>query len=442
MLVIALQNHENEIIGVLQLLNAQDFKTGEVIAFSSEYVHLVVSLASQAAVALTNTQLIQNLRELFYAFIKSIATAIDEKSPYTGGHINRVVDLTMMIAKLINETDQKPYSEIIFNEDEMEELRLAAWMHDVGKITTPEIIVDKAFKLQTVFDRIESVEQRFNMIVKSIENKYLQQKIELLSMRNLDKEALDIIEQQMNQEINALADDFEFLRSINLASEFMDDDKVERLKSIAANTYILNDREYPYLTENEVLNLSIRKGTLTDEERRVIERSVGCDWEGRGDVRVRLVNVLVELDLDAVGEDGDHLREVPVEHRILEPCVPEVLRVDRVPSGNAVGHHLPDFPVRKVQDVHGGVVLTGGVVRSVLAVGDVPKRRVDGDLAGVAAALVLRLGFHVEVERRRPDTVCALAIEPPEEVLGVRSVIGIQRVRIGPHDEARGLDIV
>jgi HD-GYP domain-containing protein (c-di-GMP phosphodiesterase class II) len=271
MLVIALQNHENEIIGVLQLLNAQDFETGEVIAFSSEYVHLVISLASQAAVALTNTQLIQNLRELFYAFIKSIATAIDEKSPYTGGHITRVVDLTMMIAKFINETDQEPYSDITFNEDEMEELRLAAWMHDVGKITTPEIVVDKATKLQTVFDRIEFVEQRFNVISKSIENKYLRQKIELLSMGDPQKDALDLIEQQMNQEITDLTNDFEFLKSINLASEFMDDDKVERLKSIAENTYILNDQEYPYLTENEILNLSIRKGTLTEEERRVIE---------------------------------------------------------------------------------------------------------------------------------------------------------------------------
>jgi GAF domain-containing protein len=102
MFVIALQNHENEIIGVLQLLNAQDSETGEVVPFSDEYVDLIASLASQAAVALTNAHLVKDLNNLFYAFIKSIATAIDEKSPYTGGHIKRVVDLSMMIAEMIN----------------------------------------------------------------------------------------------------------------------------------------------------------------------------------------------------------------------------------------------------------------------------------------------------------------------------------------------------
>jgi HD-GYP domain-containing protein (c-di-GMP phosphodiesterase class II) len=274
MLVLAMQNHENETIGVLQLLNAQDLETGEVVSFSPDYIDLVVSLASQGAVALTNTQLIQNLTDLFYAFIKSIATAMDEKSPYTGGHITRVVDLTMMIAKEINDTGQAPFQSTCFNDDEMEELRLAAWMHDVGKITTPEVIVDKATKLQSFFDRIEFIETRFELIAAAIENDCLKHKLELSAEGKLDPEMSSRLDQDMSEQLTTVTREFDFLRNINQAVEFMDDDKLEKLQKIAKKTYHLNNRLRPYLTEDETTNLSIRKGTLTDEERRIIENHV------------------------------------------------------------------------------------------------------------------------------------------------------------------------
>ncbi|MBU4035632.1 MAG: GAF domain-containing protein, partial [Proteobacteria bacterium] len=164
MLVIPLRNHENDIIGVLQLLNSKDPRTGEVIAFPDEYIDETASLASQAAVALTNTQLIKDLKDLFYSFIKTIATTIDEKSPYTLGHINRVVDLSIMIAETINTSKKKQFIKIKLDENELEEIRIAAWMHDVGKITTPEYVIDKSTKLQTVFDRINLLETRFSLI--------------------------------------------------------------------------------------------------------------------------------------------------------------------------------------------------------------------------------------------------------------------------------------
>jgi HD-GYP domain-containing protein (c-di-GMP phosphodiesterase class II) len=271
MLVIALKNHENEIIGVLQLLNAQDLETGEVIAFSSEYETLVASLASQAAVALTNSQLIQNLIDLFYAFIKSIATAIDEKSPYTGGHITRVVELTMMIAKLISESRQEPFKEFSLNEDEMEELRLAAWMHDIGKITTPEYIVDKATKLQTVIDRIDLIETRFHLIAKSIENDYLHRKFEMLKNGEKNDDAFFRMERQMSEEMDNLWQKFEFIKSINTAQEFMPDDKIDQLNEIGQKVYMQNGKARPYLSEDELENLGIRKGTLTQKERAIIE---------------------------------------------------------------------------------------------------------------------------------------------------------------------------
>ena len=275
MLVIPMKNHENNIIGVLQLLNSQIPETGEVVAFSKDYVDLVASLASQAAVALTNTQLIQDLKNLFYSFIKSIATAIDEKSPYTGGHITRVVDLTMMIAEVINKTDHGPFKDVLFNEDELEELRLAAWMHDVGKITTPENVIDKSTRLQAIFDRTHLVETRFQMIANSIENEYLHRKIELLQNGICDESKIEIMNQELAHKIKDLDEELKFIKACNDPGEFMSDEKIDRIKKIAKKNYVTPDGEHPYLTEDEVENLCIRKGSLTDKERNIIENHAG-----------------------------------------------------------------------------------------------------------------------------------------------------------------------
>lgn len=270
MIVIPLTNHENNIIGVLQLLNAKNPETGEVIEFSNEYVDDIASLASQAAVALTNTQLIQDLKDLLYAFIKSIAMAIDEKSSYTGGHIKRVVELSMMIAEKINETKNPPFEDIAFDNYEMEELHISAWMHDIGKITTPEYVVDKSTKLQTIFDRIILVETRFNLIRKFIENKYLNRKLELLQ-KGADKKEIDSLDSELVAELKILESDLEFIKSSNLPGEFMSDDKISRIKEIAAKTYLLSDGEHPYITDEEMENLIIRKGSVTEKERKIIE---------------------------------------------------------------------------------------------------------------------------------------------------------------------------
>lgn len=271
MLVIPMRNHENEIIGVLQLLNAQLPETGDVVAFSTEYVDLIASLASQAAVALTNTQLILDLRNLLYSFIKSIAAAIDEKSPYTGGHINRVVDLSLMIANKINETDDDKWKDIRFTEDELEELRLAAWMHDVGKITTPENVVDKSTKLEAIVDRILHIETRFDYIAKSIENSYLWKRLELMAGDKSTREQIVHLEQKFATDMDTLAEELEYVKSCNKPSEFMGDEEVRRIHEIAKKTYIVDGETRPYLTDNEVENLCIRKGSLTQDERKIIE---------------------------------------------------------------------------------------------------------------------------------------------------------------------------
>jgi HD-GYP domain-containing protein (c-di-GMP phosphodiesterase class II) len=145
-------------------------------------------------------------------------------------------------------------------------------MHDVGKITTPEYVVDKATKLETIFDRLELIEGRFKLIEKAIENDMLKKKVALLEQSpGADKSALEEIEQAAQHQINILKEDFDVIRNANTPGEFMDQDKIEHVQAIADKTYVQDNEDRPYLTLDEIHNLSISKGTLTSEERRVIE---------------------------------------------------------------------------------------------------------------------------------------------------------------------------
>jgi len=152
-------------------------------------------------------------------------------------------------------------------------------MHDVGKITTPEVIVDKATKLQSFFDRIEFIETRFDLIATTIENDCLKHKLKLSAEGNLDPETISRLDQDMSEQITRIKRNFDFLRTTNQAVEFMDDDKLLQLQRIAKKTYHMNDKQRSYLTEDETTNLSIRKGTLTKEERKIIENHVEVTYK-------------------------------------------------------------------------------------------------------------------------------------------------------------------
>ena len=270
MLVMPMENHEHEIIGVLQLLNAKDKHTGQVVGFSQERLEAVRSLASQAAVALTNTQLINGLKELLYSFMQSIAAAIDAKSPYTRGHIDRVVDLTMRIAESINTQQEGPFAAVRFSTDEMEELKLAAWMHDVGKITTPVHVVDKSTKLEAIVDRIEMIRARFKLIGKALQVELLEKLLELAGQGATRTEMFSVTE-EMEKRRQEMEADLSFIVSSNKPDEFMSDERIARVKEIAARTFDDNGELKPWLSADEVLNLCIRKGTLNDAERKIIE---------------------------------------------------------------------------------------------------------------------------------------------------------------------------
>jgi len=146
-LTVPMKNHEDEIIGVLQLLNATDPYTGSVIEFSIEDQQLAESLASQAAITLTNRLLINHLEHLFESFIQVINKAIDDKSPHTGKHCDRVPILTMMLADAVDACDVGPLKHFTMTQKDRYELRIAGLLHDCGKITTPVHVIDKATKL-------------------------------------------------------------------------------------------------------------------------------------------------------------------------------------------------------------------------------------------------------------------------------------------------------
>ena len=273
-LTVPLKNHEDEIIGVLQLLNAQDIKTKKVIPFSGNVQKSVEALSSQAAVAITNKNLIKDLEVLFESFIKLIASAIDAKSPYTGGHCSRVPEITMMLAESVNEINDGPFAGIQFTDKEMYELKIAAWLHDCGKVATPEAVVDKGTKLETIYDRIHTVATRFEVLKRDEEIKYLKKQLKIQKddslIENEKKEALKKARSLYLKKIKQQGDDKAFIEESNIGGEFMSQDRKDRVNKIASYRWKDNGSPKPFFSEDEVYNLCISRGTLTPEERKII----------------------------------------------------------------------------------------------------------------------------------------------------------------------------
>jgi HD-GYP domain-containing protein (c-di-GMP phosphodiesterase class II) len=267
-LAIPIKNHEREVIGVLQLINAKDRATGAVRAFSEADQRLAESLASQAAIALTNRLLITHLENLFESFIKVINSAIDDKSPYTGGHCERVPALTMMLAEAVNDCEAGPLSDFRMNERDRYELKIAGLLHDCGKITTPMHVIDKATKLETLFDRIELVATRFEVIRRDAE----------LACGG-DRAALA-------QRLAEIDDDLAFVRRANVGVEAMGSADIERVRAISRKYRWrrTHGTESDFLTADEMKNLTIRSGTLTEEERAIINHHI--------DVTIRMLEAL------------------------------------------------------------------------------------------------------------------------------------------------------
>jgi HD superfamily phosphodiesterase len=187
-------------------------------------------------------------------------TAIDEKSPYTGGHCQRVPVLTMLLAEAVNETDDGPLRDFRMTDKDRYELKIAGLLHDCGKVTTPVHVVDKATKLESIYDRINLIDTRFEILKRDLEIQRL-------------KEAID--ERELQRRLLQVEDDRKFLHACNIGSERMSEEDVARVHRIAGYRWRNADGdETEFLTIDEVKNLTIRAGTLTEEERKVINHHI------------------------------------------------------------------------------------------------------------------------------------------------------------------------
>jgi HD-GYP domain-containing protein (c-di-GMP phosphodiesterase class II) len=268
-LTLPMLNHENELIGVLQLINAKGSKDNQIIEFSKVSQRIGESLASQAAIALTNNKLIGQFRELFESFINLMSEAIDKKSPYNGARCRRVPTLTMMIADAACEADYGIFKDFKLDEDERYELKIAGLLHDCGKVTTPVHVIDKATKLETIFDRIHLINTRFEILKRDAEISFLNQKMAAIESGNLT--VIPELEAAFQQKLAQYSSDQDFLRICNIGGEFMSDEYKERLQIIATYRWIdPKGAEVNFLSDDEVYNLNISRGTLTAEERKTI----------------------------------------------------------------------------------------------------------------------------------------------------------------------------
>ncbi|MCL4688817.1 MAG: GAF domain-containing protein [Burkholderiales bacterium] len=272
-LTVPMKNHEGEIIGVLQLLNAIDAGTGAVTVFSDEDRRLAESLASQAAIALTNRLLIQQLEVLFESLIELINTAIDDKSPYTGGHCKRVPTLTMMLAEAAHAAAEGPLASFRMTDKDRYELKIAGLLHDCGKITTPVHVVDKATKLQTIFDRIALVDTRFEVLKREAEVAMLRAVLAAREAEDASSEAR--AREDFAAKVRQYDDDREFLRRTNVGGERMSPEDQARVTRIAQYAWT-GPRGTPerFLTRDEEANLNIPYGTLNPKEREIINHHI------------------------------------------------------------------------------------------------------------------------------------------------------------------------
>ena len=264
---VPLKNHKEVVIGVLQLLNPMD--QNKIISYDDNLIKLVESLASQASIALTNQLLIEEQKQLFKSFIQLVSEALEKKDAATGGHCTRVPNITMMIANAINDDKKSNYKKFKFSEDEMEELYVAGWLHDFGKVATPEYVMNKSTKLEGLYDKIDHIKIRFEVLKRDIKIKYY----DLMHENKKD------LSDEMNKKIKQVEDDCLFLEKCNIGGENFSDDLKNRVIEISKQKIFYNGDYVNILSKEEVDFLTLERGTLSNSEKQVMDDHVSLTYE-------------------------------------------------------------------------------------------------------------------------------------------------------------------
>ena len=284
MMVIPMKNHHEEVIGIIQLINRkrdpdlkltlEDLKGNAIISFTRKDYSLVSAMAGQAAVAIENNQLLQDIQNLFEGFVKASVTAIEQRDPTTSGHSFRVADYSVNIAMAVNRDTGNRFSSVRFSRNQIQELRYASLLHDFGKVGVREDVLVKAKKLYP--SQLELIRWRFHYIRKDIETTLLKKRLD--EMQQSPREKWPEIEAKFRADLEKnFAEVDEMFSAILSANEptVLAAGSFDFLRKIAENRVrVSHDHDIPYLSEQELVMLSIRKGTLDERERLEIESHV------------------------------------------------------------------------------------------------------------------------------------------------------------------------
>ena len=276
MLCLPMAPRGGEVIGVLQFINAIDADSGQIVPFAKDALHLIEALAAQAAVALDNLSLVEAQKALMESMIRVIATAIDAKSPYTGRHCSRVPELAVMLAQLASASESGPLANFAFRSDEeWQEFRIGAWLHDCGKVTTPEYVIDKATKLESIHNKIHEIRTRFEVLLRDAQIAQLE-----ALLRGESPASTNAL---YEQRAAALAQDYLFIAECNVGSDAMSDADVARLHAIGSQTWLrhfddrigLSRAELERLEATPTMSLPAIELLLADKASHIIARAPG-----------------------------------------------------------------------------------------------------------------------------------------------------------------------
>lgn len=298
-LSLPITNRKGDVIAAAVFVNARDGDKN--ISFNVESQKLAQSVCSLAGLAIENRRLSENYAQLLESFIEVLARAIDAKSPYTGSHCQRVPVIARLLATAAVQEDSGPLRNFEMSSDDWYSLHIASWLHDCGKVTTPEYIVDKATKLETIYNRIHEIRNRFEILRRDAHIDYLKKRL-----KNSDTQ--ENLQARFVASVKQLEEDFDFVARCNIGDTPLKDSDIKRLEQISRQRFtryfsrmkgiswaerdsikdkelfaqpaqenLLQNREdqiFGGYNRGELYNLEVRSGTITKEERRKINEHI------------------------------------------------------------------------------------------------------------------------------------------------------------------------